>query len=127
MRLDARRLALGLSGIRVSNGALLLFAPSAAATLYLGPGGREATARMLARFVGARDLLFGLAAITAVVKGERDAELMAMGAAWEGVDFVVSMLSKDASSRLKLAAPSAAIAAVLGAWTAKELAAARRV
>jgi len=126
MRLDTRRLAIGLCVIRVGNGALLLVGPSLTAKLYLGPGGREPAARALARFVGARDVVFGLAAMAAVVTGERDAEAIAIGALFEGLDFAISCFARDAPARLKLAAPSAAAGAVVGAWTARGLAVQRR-
>jgi hypothetical protein len=126
MKLDHRRVALALSGVRIANGLLLSLAPSAAGALYLGPGGSEPTARALARFTGARDVVLGVGAIVGVSIRERDAELVAAGAACEGIDFFVSLFSRGLSTRTRIAAPSAAAGALAGMWAARHLAADRR-
>jgi hypothetical protein len=126
MTLDHRRIALALGGVRIANGLLLALAPSAAGKLYLGPGASEPTARALARFTGARDVVLGVGVMVGVVTRERDVELVAAGAACEGVDFLVSVLSRGLSTRMRIAAPSAAIGALAGSWAAVRLAGDRR-
>jgi hypothetical protein len=126
MKLDHRRVALALSGVRIANGLLLSLAPSAAGALYLGPDASRPTARALARFTGARDVVLGVGAMVGVITRERDVELIAAGAACEGIDFFVSVLSRGLSTRMRIAAPTAAAGAVAGIWAAGHLAADRR-
>ena len=122
MAIDHRRLALGLCGVRIVNGLVLTLTPNVAARLYLGPGGQEPTARALARFTGARELVLGLGAMAAVMARTGDAEAMAAGAVCDGIDFLVSVLSPGLAVRTRIAAPSAAAGAAAGLWAAGALA-----
>jgi hypothetical protein len=126
MAIDHRRLALGLCGVRIANGLVLTLTPNLAATLYLGPGGKQPTARALARFTGARELVLGVGAMAAVMARTADAEAMAAGAVCDGIDFFVSVLSPGLAARTRIAAPSAAAGAVAGLWAARALAQDRR-
>ena len=120
MRIDPRRAAFALAGVRVANGLMLLFTPTLAASLYLGPDGRAPTARALARFTGVRELTLGVLAGVALAH-DAGAELLAAGAICDAVDCVISITSPGVSAKMRVAAPTAAGSALVGVWAARAL------
>jgi hypothetical protein len=127
IRDHARLVAYALAAVRIGNGCLLLLRPALAARLYLGPGGEEPVARVLARFVGARDVLTGGAAVAALLTERNDVEAVATAAAIEGADAGISVVSRGSGWRLRAASVTAIAAAWFGGLAAQGLAAERQV
>jgi hypothetical protein len=127
IREHARLVAYGLAAMRIGNGCVLLLSPGLAARLYLGPGGAEPVARVLARFVGARDVLTGGAAVAALLTERNDVEAVATAAVIEGADAGISIVSRGSGWKLRGASVTAIAAAWFGGLAAQGLAAERRV
>jgi hypothetical protein len=125
-RIDHRALAFGLGTIRIGNGLLLLLAPRVAALLYLGPIGREPTGRALERFIGVRELALGAGTLSALRSQRADAEWVSAIAFCEGLDALISLVSPGLVRRTRAASVTAVAAAVVGVYTARELARDRR-
>jgi hypothetical protein len=120
MRIDPRKAALALAGVRVANGLILLSTPDLAASLYLGPDGRAPTARALARFTGVRELTLGVLTGVALAR-DGGAELLTAGAVCDAVDCLISIASPAVSAKMRIAAPTAAASALIGLWAARAL------
>jgi hypothetical protein len=124
--LPPRTLARALAALRIVNGLILALRPTWAGRLYLGRGAREPTARLLARFTGARDVVTGIGALAALQSGRGDVEIVASAAVCEALDATVALGSRGVGIRMRLAALTSIGAAVLGAWAALGLSTERR-
>lgn len=122
----SREVAYGLTAIRIANGCLLLASPRMASLVYLGAGGRAPTAKVLGRFVGARDVVTGAVAVAALATRTGDVEIVRAAACLEGADAVLSLFSPGVSWKLRAASVTAMGASLIGAWSSLGLARQRR-
>lgn len=84
--MDNRRIALGLAGVRMGIGAALVVAPTFAARVWVGPGTAGSGSRVLARALGARDLVLGYRTLQAALDGEEVAGWLQLGAMADAAD-----------------------------------------
>ena len=68
--MEARDVAVGLSGARIAAGVASLLAPGVVGRAMMGPDGGSGGTRLLLRVVGVRDLALGIGVLAAL---ERDA------------------------------------------------------
>jgi len=117
--MDVARIAKAQAVNRVVVGAGLMALPGVFGRNWIGPAAKDQRAKVLARSLGARDLLTGVAGLLALSEGDREWARWAFAAqAWaDAVDFVTILAAgRDVplGTRLmggSLAAGSAAVAA----------------
>jgi hypothetical protein len=90
---DTRTLAMGLAGIRLGIGGALVLAPQFAARLWVGPGAEGAGTRVLARALGARDVVLGYRTLQAARTGEATAGWLQLGAMADAADTVAALIA----------------------------------
>jgi hypothetical protein len=121
--MDARTAALTIALGRAAIGATLLLAPRQVAEAWVGPGGTEPAAKLLARSVGARDLALGAGAAVALRQGG-DARSWLLGGVLADIgDLAATLRSRDVVPGSSLAGVCALAggAAVAGAWLAQRV------
>jgi hypothetical protein len=119
---NARRAALGIGASRVAFGSVFLLAPEPLTAAWVGPGARTAAGRVLARALGARDLLLGVGLLRALQRGSGAAEWLWYGAVADAVDGAVSALDvRGLPWTGRAVAPLALTTAVVGAVIAAGL------
>lgn len=124
MDTDRRTLAAALARGRIVVGLVMLLLPGVVLRGWVRRVTPEAKA--VGRMMGARDVVLGLGALTAVKERTQDAEWLAMGAAADAVDAVVSLAAPGISRRGRLASLIAGSAAASGMWLARTFADERR-
>lgn len=90
---DPRTLALGLAGIRLGIGGVLTVAPQFGARLWIGPDTGGPGTRVLARALGARDVVLGYRTLRAVQQGEPVAGWLQIGAMADTADVVAGLIA----------------------------------
>jgi hypothetical protein len=91
--LDHRTLTMALAGIRLGIGGALVVAPQFAARLWIGPGTEGAGTRVLARAIGARDVVLGYRTLQAVRGDESASGWLELGAMADAADTVAGLLA----------------------------------
>lgn len=124
MDTDPRTLAAALARGRIVVGLLMLLLPGVVLRGWVRRVTPEAKA--VGRMMGARDVVLGLGALTAVKEHTQDAEWLAMGAVADAVDAAVSLAAPGISRRGRLASLVAGSAAASGMWLARSFADERR-
>lgn len=121
---DARALATGVAAGRVAIGAALLAAPAAGTRQWVGSAGETPGGGVLARSLGARDLVLGLGAVLALRSGSSAARgwLLAAAAA-DAADFAGTAIARRdlPSPGATAVAALAGGAAAAGVWLASQL------
>ena len=102
MDFDHRRVALAIARGRAVSGLVMLVLPGAVGWTLFGRAGRAPAARALLRFVGVRDLVLGVGAITTLKERTMDAEWVGMGAVADAVDGVVSLATPGLTPQARL-------------------------
>src|SRR5258708_38404530 len=102
MDFDRRRIALAIARGRAVSGLVMLVLPGAVGWILFGRAGRAPAVRALLRFVGVRDLVLGVGAITTIKERTMDAEWVGMGAVADAVDAVVSLTTPGLLRRSRL-------------------------
>jgi len=115
--MNARRAALGFAVSRIAFGGVFLLAPGPLASAWVGRGSaRTPGGRVLARALGARDLLLGVGLCRALQRGSGAAEWLWYGAAADAVDGAASALDiRGLPWTGRAVAPLALATAVVGA------------
>lgn len=103
-----QRAVVAISLGRVALGLGLLVAPERIARSWVGPLGSEPSVAVLARAVGARDVVLGAGAAAALLSGDGSARgwLLAQAASDSG-DLVATLLARDALPTLGVRATAA--------------------
>src|SRR5258707_15004291 len=122
MDFDHRRVALAIARGRAVSGLVMLLIPGLAGWILFGRAGREPTARALLRFVGVRDLVLGVGAITTIKEHTMDAEWVGMGAVADAVDGVVSIVTPGLKPQARLVSLIGGGAAAAGLLASRALA-----
>jgi hypothetical protein len=92
--MDVESLARGLAMNRISFGAGLVLAPSLYGRTWIGSGAKDARTQVLARALGARDLVLGAGGLQALRSGDRERArrwFAAQGVA-DAIDVVATLL-----------------------------------
>lgn len=95
--MDVESLAHGLAMNRISFGAGLVLAPGLYGRTWIGSGAKDARAQVLARALGARDLVLGAGGLQALRAGDRQRArrwFAAQGVS-DAVDLVATRLAGD--------------------------------
>ncbi|MDQ1458431.1 MAG: hypothetical protein QOH28_4051 [Actinomycetota bacterium] len=122
MDFDHRRVALAIARGRAVSGLVMLVLPGAVGWTLFGRAGRAPAARALLRFVGVRDLVLGLGAITTIKERTMDAEWVGMGAVADAVDGVVSLATPGLTPQARLVSLVGGGAAAVGLLSSRRLA-----
>ena len=121
--MEARHVAIGLSGARIAMGVASLVAPGVVGRAMMGPDVASGGARLFLRVVGARDLALGIGVLTAL---DRDAPVrgwLRASAVVDGLDLVGSLLARRhlRPTVFPAAAGAATAGALLSGWLAGQL------
>ena len=121
--MEARDLALGLSGARIAVGVASLLAPGLVVRAMMGPEGHSSGMRLLFRVVGVRDLALGIGVLVAL---ERDAPVrgwLQASAVVDGLDAAGSLLARHQlrPTVFPAAAGAATAGALLSVWLSGQL------
>ena len=84
--MEARDLAVGLSGGRIVIGVVSLLAPGLVGRAMMGPDGDSGGTRLFLRVVGARDLALGLGVLVALDRGAPVQGWLRASAVVDGLD-----------------------------------------
>ena len=122
MDFDHRRVALAIARGRAVSGLVMLVLPGAVGWILFGRAGRVPAVRALLRFVGGRDLVLGVGAITTIKERTMDAEWVGMGAVADAVDGVVSLLTPGITRRARVVSLIGGGAAAVGLLASRGLA-----
>jgi hypothetical protein len=118
--MDLRTAALGLAASRVAYGAGMVLAPTHAARMWVGRRARDPRAQVLARALGARDLVLGLGSLLALRGGDRMAARpwFAAQVATDSVDLLATLGARalPAPARAFTVAAAAGSLAVAAAY-----------
>ncbi len=120
MEFDPRTTALGIARGRVVLGITMLVLPGLAGRVAFGATSREG--RTLLRMLGAREIVLGVGAITAVKEHTQDAEWVGMGAVSDAVDVAALLMAPGPPVRRALNAFTAASGAATGMLCARMMA-----
>jgi hypothetical protein len=118
---DPEPLARTLAVTRVFYGAGMALAPRAAAAVWVGAGARDPRTQVLARALGARDLVLGAGGLIALQGGNRAAARpwFAAQVLTDSVDCLATLIggrALPAPARIGTAALAAASSAIAGAY-----------
>jgi len=122
MDFDHRRVALAIARGRAVSGLVMLVLPGAVGWILFGRAGRTPAVRALLRFVGVRDLVLGVGAITTIKERTMDAEWVGMGAVADAVDGVVSLATPGITRRARVVSLVGGGAAAVGVLASRALA-----
>jgi len=122
MDFDHRRVALAIARGRAVSGLVMLVLPGAVGWILFGRAGRAPAVRALVRFVGVRDLVLGVGAITTIKERTMDAEWVGMGAVADAVDGVVSLATPGITRRARVVSLVGGGAAAVGVLASSALA-----
>ena len=122
MDFDHRRVALAIARGRAVSGLVMLVLPGAVGWILFGRAGRTPAVRALLRFVGVRDLVLGVGAITTIKERTMDAEWVGMGAVADAVDGVVSLATPGITRRSRVVSLIGGGAAAVGVLASRALA-----
>jgi hypothetical protein len=122
--MDPAPLARALAVSRVAYGAGMALAPGAAAAVWVGRGARDPRTQVLARALGARDLVLGAGGLVALQRGDRQAARpwFAAQVLTDSVDCVATLLGGRAlpvGARLGTATLAAVSAGIAAAYAAR--------
>jgi hypothetical protein len=92
---DARAAAQSLAAGRAAIGASCLAAPELTMRAWLGADAGRFGARLLARALGAREVVLGAGALVAVARGTPVRPWIAGGAGCDGVDLTLTLHCRD--------------------------------
>ena len=92
-KVNTEKLTLALAGIRLGIGGALVIAPQFASRLWIGPGTEGAGTRVLARAIGARDVVLGYRTLQAVRNGESSSGWLELGAMADAADTLAGLLA----------------------------------
>ena len=121
--MEARDLALGLSGGRIAVGVVSLLAPGLVVRAMVGPERHSSGMRLLLRVVGVRDLVLGIGVLVAL---DRDAPVrvwLQVSAVVDGLDAAGSLLARHhlRPTVFPAAVGAATAGALLSGWLAGQL------
>jgi hypothetical protein len=121
--MEARHLAIGLSGGRIAIGLASLAAPGAVVRAMLGEDGDSGGTRLLFRVVGARDLTLGIGVLAAMDRGAPVRDWLRASAAVDCIDAVGSLLVRNQlrPGVFPASAGAATAGALLSGWLAGQL------
>jgi hypothetical protein len=121
--MDARDLALGLSGGRIAIGIVSLLAPGLVGRAMMGPDGDSGGTRLFLRVVGARDLGLGLGVLVALDRKAPVHGWLRASAVVDGLDLAGSVLARHhlRPTVFPAAAGAATAGALLSGWLAGQL------
>jgi hypothetical protein len=122
MDFDHRRVALAIARGRAVSGLVMLVLPGAVGWILFGRAGRVPAVRALLCFVGGRDLVLGVGAITTIKERTMDAEWVGMGAVADAVDGVVSLVTPGLTRRARIVSLIGGGAAAVGLLASRGLA-----
>lgn len=122
MQTATRDLAITLTRARAILGLGLLVVPGVLGRAWLGRGGGAPATRAGLRMTGARDVVLGVGALTAIKEGAHGPEWMSMAAVADGVDAAVCLVSPGIGWRARIVGLVAGASAVLGLRLARDLA-----
>ncbi len=88
-----RQVAIGLAGVRIGIGTALMVAPRFAGRLWVGPGVEGHGSRVLARALGARDVVLGYRTLRAALDGEEVAGWLQLGAMADAADTAAAIVA----------------------------------
>lgn len=77
--MDATQLTQAIGGVRAGVGAALVLMPGVSGRIWIGPGAGDGGAKVLARAVGARDVVLGVRTLEAAGDGDRAALWLHLG------------------------------------------------
>jgi hypothetical protein len=120
--MDTRQLAIVAARARAVIGLSAMVLPGTLTSIWLGTGAVSSHSRVLARAMGARDLVLGIGALTTVKEQTSGPEWLSMGAMADGVDALLSLVARDVPRRTRLFGLAAAVSAVAGMKLARDLA-----
>jgi len=90
---DQTQLAQVVGGVRTGIGAALVVVPGVAGRIWIGPGAASPGAKVLARAVGARDLVLGLRTLETAGDRERSALWLHLGFLADAADMAAAVLA----------------------------------
>jgi hypothetical protein len=103
---DQTQLAQAVGGVRTGIGAALVVMPGVAGRIWIGPGAASPGAKVLARAVGARDLVLGLRTLETSGDRERAALWLHLGFLADAADVAAAVLAwRQLSPFRRLAVP----------------------
>jgi hypothetical protein len=113
-RMDARKVGIAVGATRIAFGAGMLLSPPRFARSWTGPGAHRRPSRVLARALGARELVIGAGGLLAARTGDAGdvRRWFALGAVPEALDVAITLTDGPRSpSRIGGALMAAATAA----------------
>ncbi len=117
-----RQVAMGLAGVRIGIGTALVLAPRLAGRLWVGPGVDGHGSRVLARALGARDVVLGYRTLRAALDGEEVAGWLQLGAMADAADTAAAVVAyRGIAGHRRVSMPM--ISAAVGAacfWAARQ-------
>ena len=121
--MEARDLAVGLSGGRIAVGVVSLLAPGLVGRAMLVPGGDSGGVRFFLRVVGARDLALGVGVLVALDRNGPVRGWLQASAVADGLDAAGSLLARRHLRRPVFPAATAAATggALVSGWLAGQL------
>jgi hypothetical protein len=121
--MEARDLAVGLSGGRIAVGAASLLVPGVVGRAMMGPDGDSGAARLFLRVVGARDLALGIGVLAALGRNAPVQGWLRASAVVDGLDAAGSLLARHhlRPTVFPAAAGAATAGALLSGWLAGQL------
>jgi hypothetical protein len=121
--MDARDLAVGLSGGRIAIGVVSLVAPGVVGRAMIGPDGDSGGTRLFLRIVGGRDLALGLGVLAALDRDGPVRSWLQASAVVDGLDAAGCLLARHhlRPAVFPAAAGAATAGALLSGWLAGQL------
>src|SRR5438067_10910506 len=120
--MDQRTNVLVIARGRIVMGLAMLLVPSIMLRVMFGRGASTRTARVMARMLGAREVVLGVGTITSVKEHTQDAEWVSASAVADAVDGLVMAFSPGVPRRSRPAALVGTAAALMGIQAARQLA-----
>ena len=121
--MEARYLAVGLSGGRIAIGVVSLLVPGVVGRAMMGPDGDSGATRLFLRVVGARDLALGIGVLVALGRDAPVQGWLRGSAVVDGLDAAGSLLARHhlRPTVFPAAAGGATAGALLCGWLAGQL------
>jgi hypothetical protein len=120
--MDQRTNVLVIARGRIVMGLAMLLVPSIMLRVMFGRGASTRTARVMARMLGAREVVLGVGTVTSVKERTQDAEWVSASAVADAVDGLVMAFSPGVPRRTRPAALLGGSAAVVGMLAARTFA-----
>jgi hypothetical protein len=121
--MEARDVAVGLSGGRIAIGVVSLLVPGVVGRTMMGSDGDSGGRRLLLRAVGARDLALGVGVLAALDRGAPVRGWLRASAVADGLDAAGSLLARRhlRPTVFPAAAGAATAGVLLSGWLAGQL------